>query len=374
MSCETQLNTFLLKSKKDLENIDEKPCVHVVIGNESCDLDSAVSSITYAYFLSHDVLPESAVIPVINVPKKQFEVKTEVKYFLNLNSITDDMLVFRDDIALLGLHAANQLKLVLVDHHVLQSELAALNAAVTHVIDHRPRVAAASGVATHVHIELVGSCATLVGQRLHEKKLLQQPQIARLVRGTILLDTSNFSPVTKKTTELDRQIVALCEKEADLDCSRQELFDELVAAKTDISSLSTYSLLIKDMKKVFGVPLSVLTMSVKDFLERPDAEASIKEFCTEHEARVLLILGVIVREGSQLRDLFIYPNTCRPLADKIEEYLKASTTPKLDLHMVENKFGGKIFKEINTYSTRKQVLPIVERAIQNYDTETGINS
>ncbi|XP_022188229.2 exopolyphosphatase PRUNE1 isoform X2 [Nilaparvata lugens] len=372
----SKLNDFLQSSRRyDEDILGKKRPVTVVIGNESCDLDSAVSSITYAYFLSLESPPDCAVVPVINVLRKHYDVKTEVKYFLNHNNIEDNMLVFRDEIDLNALHSANRLELVLVDHHVLPADMSALSAAVTRVLDHRPRVDTCVTSSPHVQVDIrpVGSCVTLVGRHLDSKGLLSDRQVATLVYGTILLDTSNFSPITKKATDLDREVAALCETKAHVS-NAKDLYDRLVAAKTDTSRLSTYSLLIKDMKKVHGIPLSVLTMSVKDFLERPDAEANIKEFCTEHEARVMLILGVIVTGGSQLRDLFIYPNTCQPLADKIEEHLKASTAPKLDLHMVENKFGGKIFKEINTYSTRKQVLPIVERAILSYDSETRTGS
>ena len=52
-----------LKSLRDkLKNFEKGTKLTFVIGNESCDLDSVVSSVTYAYFLqckqqSEDVIP-----------------------------------------------------------------------------------------------------------------------------------------------------------------------------------------------------------------------------------------------------------------------------------------------------------------------------
>ncbi|GFO47769.1 protein prune homolog-like protein [Plakobranchus ocellatus] len=45
------LKEFLVTVKDSLADLPTRKKVHLVIGNESCDLDSVVSAITYAYFL-----------------------------------------------------------------------------------------------------------------------------------------------------------------------------------------------------------------------------------------------------------------------------------------------------------------------------------
>jgi inorganic pyrophosphatase/exopolyphosphatase len=73
--------------------------VNIVMGNESCDLDSAVSALVYAYLLysemSADARESVAVIPLLNILRKELPLKTEVTYYLKKNGIPLDLLVFR---------------------------------------------------------------------------------------------------------------------------------------------------------------------------------------------------------------------------------------------------------------------------------------
>lgn len=72
-----------------------------MIGNESCDLDSAVSAISLAYFhakvghrksVYHD---KYNVLPLLNIPRSNLPLKTEVTYFLNRNCIELDNVICR---------------------------------------------------------------------------------------------------------------------------------------------------------------------------------------------------------------------------------------------------------------------------------------
>jgi inorganic pyrophosphatase/exopolyphosphatase len=68
------------------------------MGNESCDLDSAVSALVYAYLLYNEVNAKTkgtAVIPLFNICKKDLPLKTEVTYYLKKNSVPLDLLVFQ---------------------------------------------------------------------------------------------------------------------------------------------------------------------------------------------------------------------------------------------------------------------------------------
>ena len=64
----------------------------VVMGNESGDLDSVVSSLVYAYLLASHGLP---VAPVHNFLTRDLPLKTEVTYYLKQNKIPLDALLFR---------------------------------------------------------------------------------------------------------------------------------------------------------------------------------------------------------------------------------------------------------------------------------------
>jgi exopolyphosphatase len=55
--------------------------VHVVMGNQACDLDSTVSAITLAYLRSlQDVDSATIWYPLIPIPSREVKLRTEVTY------------------------------------------------------------------------------------------------------------------------------------------------------------------------------------------------------------------------------------------------------------------------------------------------------
>lgn len=95
-----------------------------------------------------------------------------------------------------------------------------------------------------VTIKAVGSCCTLVAQEILDRKPnLLTAVVARLLKGTILLDTVCFSEQAGRTTPHDVEIVEQCER-----AERLELFLSLVIARKDVSQLTPSQLLRKDMK------------------------------------------------------------------------------------------------------------------------------
>lgn len=73
--------------------------VRVVLGNPTCDLDSAVCTLVQGLLEYTDAkkqgLDNVAVIPVMNVPEREFRIKTEVVYSLKSHGIPLNLLTFR---------------------------------------------------------------------------------------------------------------------------------------------------------------------------------------------------------------------------------------------------------------------------------------
>lgn len=63
--------------------------------------------------------PKAAFIPVLNIPRSDFALRTETTFLLREQGIAETSLIFRDEIDLARLHQAGLLSLTLVDHHVL---------------------------------------------------------------------------------------------------------------------------------------------------------------------------------------------------------------------------------------------------------------
>lgn len=90
------MNRFLQECQKIYHNLVLDPAhyrrVRVVLGNESCDLDSAISALVYGYIIYHENKQKGVrnyeVLPLLNVAHDDFPLKTEVTFYLKLHGIS----------------------------------------------------------------------------------------------------------------------------------------------------------------------------------------------------------------------------------------------------------------------------------------------
>lgn len=144
----------------------------------------------------------------------------------------------------------NVSKFILVDHHIATSIVPAATQ-IVQIFDHRPINQKEFNCITK--IQEVGSCATLIADAIRqiEGGFSEREDVIDFLRAPIILDTINFSKSADKVKPLDIEIND--EIEAILgknESSRLNLFNELVKARSDVSSLSALQLLSKDMKMI----------------------------------------------------------------------------------------------------------------------------
>ncbi|KAL1478399.1 hypothetical protein MTO96_035044 [Rhipicephalus appendiculatus] len=304
------MDRFLSESKRNLEKLDAFTKVHVVMGNEACDLDSAVSAIVTAYLL-HELQPVATllVVPVLNIARKDVKLRTEITYFFEHVDIPLDTLVCRDEIDLKKLHSQSKLSLTLVDHNLLPKEDADLQPAVQEIIDHHRLETSHRCDKT---VEMVGSCCTLVADKvLHSKPELLDPQVALLLYGTILLDTVCLSESARKTTAKDLEVVSKLQALLP-DLSKEEVFKPLCRAKSNVEGLTLDELLRKDLKAVCSstkrIAISSVPGELKNICQENTMEAELGKFCKTHGYSALIILAIAVEEkcNSVQRQLAVF--------------------------------------------------------------------
>uniref|UniRef100_A0A803XN32 Prune exopolyphosphatase 1 n=1 Tax=Meleagris gallopavo TaxID=9103 RepID=A0A803XN32_MELGA len=109
-----QLSSNVLQNRsKHLEK------VHVVLGSKSCDLDSLISAVAYAYFLDKISPPDVLCLPVLNIPRRDFSFFTETRFILEELNIPESFHIFRDEINLHQLNAEGKLSLTLTNSNML---------------------------------------------------------------------------------------------------------------------------------------------------------------------------------------------------------------------------------------------------------------
>ncbi|EFX74001.1 hypothetical protein DAPPUDRAFT_215335, partial [Daphnia pulex] len=252
------MENFLRKSKANLSQIESLDSVCIILGNESCDLDSAVCTLIFAYFLEQQKKFASVHLPVLNVAKKEFILKTEVVYFLKRFNISSELLIFRDEICFKSLQENRKLKLVLVDHNILPNSDSFLDLSIVQIVDHHKQEHPFSENIDML-IETVGSCSTLISSLIFESA----PEIldaisASLLLGAIVVDVANFSLSAKRATAKDEEIFNKLLKLVP-NISKDILYRELQCAKEDVSNLTFEQLCQKDRKiiEIGGIILPV---------------------------------------------------------------------------------------------------------------------
>ncbi|CAG9577434.1 unnamed protein product [Danaus chrysippus] len=394
----------------------------IVLGNESCDLDSAVSALVYAAFLHwqysqikckactgkyrDDSYKDDIFIPILDVTRNDYPLKTDVVYCLKKHSINEKNLIFRDDFDFLQLVSKSKVSVVLTDHHFLCPRFDFLSPFVTEIIDHRP-VVNASFTNIRTTIELVGSCCSLITHRvrhlahlmnkdgeffntypvtadmLHSAGRPNNSRVQKLHRSiltysglpaqvdlssrpyrVIILDTVNFSKDVNKGTPSDEDAVTYLERLMRIDDYHKERCSKLLSllsARSDVSSLSSSQLLRKDLKILGDVLVPSFPILVKEFLQRPDSISSVVEALKTNQCTVAVLLGMDLKNELQ-RDGAVIGLT-RDKTTQLFQYL-SSFSPSLGL-VSGSMSDGVYFTQSNLAATRKQYMTILANYIGN---------
>ncbi|XP_047104295.1 exopolyphosphatase PRUNE1-like isoform X1 [Schistocerca piceifrons] len=347
--------------------------VRIIMGNESCDLDSAASALAYGYLqncMANRNPNIGTVIPILNIPQEDFILKTEVCYYLKKCGVPLGNLFFRDTINFDLLMSSSELGIVLVDHHALSDKDTSLKPYVIEVIDHRPLDPDWQWENVKKTMETVGSCATLVAELLITQNEFPVPEeVLMLLYGTIILDTACLSDNPKKFTAKDVSVLEEMEKRLVNKPGRGTLYSELLSVRCDITELSISQLLRKDLKVVSNIPVSSLPLLVQDFLSMSDAEEEVERFAESHQYKAVVILGVSKLGNELKREIAIFSQE-RSLLKVLTDSLTKSKTPNLQLQPIKNfSDSGKVvlFRQLNKDASRKQIVPLVKQAVINYE-------
>lgn len=352
--------------------------MHAILGNEACDLDSMVSAITLAYFLAKTSSETNlAFIPVLNIPRSDYPLRSEGTFLLREIGIRDELLIFRDEIDLHLLHEAGLLSLTLVDHNVLPRGDESLEEAVTEVIDHHALELRASP-ACNITVEPVGSCTTLVAEKIFKgAPHLLDTQVASLLHGTIVLDCVNMASAAGKVTPKDTEYVTLLESMFPSLQRRDVIFDQLQKAKFDVTGLTSEQVLRKDLKALnsreISLAISAIYMTLEVFLQIPDLQQELSSFCQKHGYNVWVGMAIAFSDqGEPRRQLAVYSPDGH-LRELVCRVLEQAEDPDLRLTPLCSPFKDlQAYQQGNTVASRKKVLPIIKTFLRERERKEAL--
>ncbi len=366
-AAQQSIAAFLEMSKERYrQNFDSKN-IHIILGNESGDLDSVVSSILYAYFLSREDRAESDAlyIPLLNIHREDLLLRKDVDYLLQLAGIPSHTLLFLDDeLPLQKLLQHNRLRLHLVDHNALRPKQRHLSSAVVSIIDHHvdeclsyPLLAS-----SHKLIEPVGSSATLIAEKIiANPSITLTLDIAKLLLAPILIDTYDLQSV-EKTTDRDRVIAAIL-KAVVFQTLPENFYEQLLNKKNDATELTSTMLLSKDFKEYLDGALlyGISTLPATVCWEREESSnlAPLLERYTLERGLSLLIILMSNQSQTKLKRTIIVYSPHKSILGAFRSYVQKDVQLSqilIPLHFAEEEQMS--FYGTEEFIARKKLQPL----------------
>lgn len=343
------------------------PNLRLVVGNESCDLDSMACSLAWSHYLT--CTGKASAVPVFQCRADELPLRTESVWLIQELGIPTAKLFYIGNLSVDKIAAAgSKVDLALVDHNAptgVMADLVARVGTVVEIIDHHRDGRKWECPCT---IEQVGSCATLVAERLlSDSGYALDKTVATLLLGAILLDTVNLSSAEKRVTEKDSTMV---QKLLPLVARQQEdFYCQLLDARLNVSWLTTPQLLQRDFKKVqcghYVLGFCSIPCLVSDLAQREHLNGDCLQFSQLQGVHALLLLGAVFpKEGPRRRQIGLYQprdhvtGVSHDFAESISSVLESQEVLNCE-HISVPSFNGVVLEQRNTLLSRKQILPMV---------------
>ncbi len=274
-------STYLKEIRELYDNQLSLDEITFILGNNTCDMDSALSSYllsigknikynTISYIKANDSCifnknPKQLFIPVLNIKRGTFSQRLDQKYVFDLFKIEENLFWYISDEIfnennLFSLHKNNNVKtnIILVDHSKLCEEEKYLSDYVTEIYDHHPEKIYDFKNLKNVHVKYpLGSCSTLILLDYFFDtfpKCLVNPLLAITA---LLIDTNKFEKnyYNNRWVDLDRIVYKKIKSEIkpiEKKIKSKEYYKNIIEAKYNLEKnleLGVEVLLLKDQKQ-----------------------------------------------------------------------------------------------------------------------------
>lgn len=356
------LHTSRIQYEEVLVDSQNSAIIHFVMGNESADLDSIISSISYAYLLSQENSNQTELyIPLINIHREEIVLRKDILYLFQLFDISvEDLLFLDDNVSLNKLFEEKRLRLNLVDHNILRPRQVHLSDALERIVDHHVDENKQYPLITNENklIAVAGSNATLITEKIFAcQQVAMSKELAAILLAPILIDTLNLKSAEKTTY---RDIAAAKELQNFASTLPQDFYQKLLDAKNDISDLTPTMLLSKDFKEyldgniLYGI--SSLPSAVQWNLEDLELVGENIQKHAQDRNLTYLILLMSSNEPQIKRKILVYSSSIE-LLRAFNEYVQ--TDGVLKNILISSSFSETF--QVCFYQTEK---PIARKQLQ----------
>lgn len=346
-------------------------------------MDSIACSLAHAYRLSKTVPTDAFSLPLLQCSRADLHLRQDVIWLFSELGIDPDALLYSDDITAEVLSSMDELFVTLVDHNSPSGLLERFKPNITEVIDHHERTKStmASGDGVKVTIESVGSCSTLVAERIFsENAEVVDEKLAALLLASILLDTGDMK-MQERVTQKDNAIAEQLLQKVASNIDREQFYTKLFEQRSDISQLTNLDVLRRDFKleqvgDTFSFGFSTVTALLSDFLRRSDIFQDLSSFYALHNLDALLLLGVHISsrdDSEKRRQIAIFRPSSEPSTSPVPHLLESLASlleedPDLKCDRTDESiegFDGVLLEQGNVAISRKQIIPKVTQFVSS---------
>ncbi len=341
----------------DPEAVENEP-IHLVLGNQSGDMDSVASAIALAFANSESYL----YFPILNFSRSDLELRPDIIYVLENLNVDMNSLLFQEDLqVILKCSEESDLQITLVDHNDLAPTQKGLAQFIVGIIDHHvdEKCAYSLLVENQKIIKKAGSTATLVSKWILDfKPEILNGEISFLLLSAILLDTRNLKDVNI-TKDNDIAMSEVLKTNAAIKIP-QNFYEALYDSRSSAASLSPEKLLKRDFKQYKAKNISYGIASLPKginwtFENRNDwYEASLNML----QIGGLDILCLLGYKGKSLERTFtVFTMDSLLIKNLVKHFKNSSEFQDLMELTSEHPDEGLLFYALTTPHSRKQLQP-----------------
>lgn len=309
--------------------------MRIAIGHINPDTDTVCSPIAYAWFLSNKLnLATKAVVAG--------ELNKETKFVLQKFNVAIPEVLNK---------FSQEHEIVILDTNNPEELLEGIeDAKIVEIVDHHKLV---GGLQTSEPVKItlkpVACTATLVWQIMKDSEITKLPsEIAGIMLGAILSDTLKFTSPT--TTEEDKkaaeELRSLCNEDID------KLAEDMFAAKSDLTGMSTKNILMVD-SKVF--PLG-------------DKHVRISVLETTNPQNAFSMKANLVNEMTQMKTTEKLDHFFFFVVNILKSEATLLVTDDIERKLAEKAFGAKFTTDLlklpGVVSRKKQIVPPLEKILK----------
>ena len=322
-------------------------------------------------------------LPLLQCSRADLRLRQDVIWLFSELGIDPDALLYSDDLSAEVLSSVDELFITLVDHSSPKGLLETFKPNITEVVDHHVQTESTltSGDGVKVLIENVGSCSTLIAERIfRENAEIVDEKLAALLLASILLDTGDLK-MLERATQKDSAIAEQLLQKVASNVDREQFYTKLFEQRSDISQLTNLDVLRKDFKlervgDTFSFGFCTVTTLLSDFLRRPDIFQDLASFYSSHSLDALLLLGIHVSshdDSEKRRQIAIFRPSSEPSISPVPHLLESLASlleddPDLKCDHTNGNiegFDGVLLEQGNVAISRKQIIPKVTQFVSS---------